>query len=883
MAKKTTGEFTQFSLSTENILYEDPNSGTLVSNTAKTLANLDSLVKGLEKTIRSSTGEQGFNVNRNLISVDPTTQIGQVKFNVDKKYEDIVKNAIVNFESKRTDLTGAKSYPLSSSMQVEDLVKLEYTKSNILGSKARNKAVVEADKAGGYAETLSPTAKRPERMKVTLFATPSELANKTDEQIFSESMSQTKSLSSQEKKKRKIAEKEAVDKEVQKYFEEEEKEKKLAEEKRIAEEKKQGSLDKKKERKWLAREARDQEKAEKETEKEKARKEAEAKSNRKKTLAVIGTIGSTLIAIADITRRILTATLARASEARKEAIEARTVGMTAIEARELNTRDVAHGLAKGTTMGAIQDLQTKFGDVTKLDEKAISTLARVMGSGVKNMVESGMGGAEPDVLLHNILNKFFENFRQGKNSLGQTVGQDQAKRELTTVLREVSPQIATIFSTMANDFQQGINAGKFRNYEEYQGLVKDYKMNITEGEFQKFTELGAVVDQLKAKFMNLKDDILVKFGNVVSDLVVKVNNSEIGMGDKEKSLTRAEKIVKNKADSDKALMGMKVAESGVKEELAKQGLTLEQFGASSGAELYTELAGIDVLSISDKEYEEKINKYRKIIDVFRRGQGDEILQAMRTSKAYADAYAITKERSLTKSGKVEHDPTLVTEAGIRVASMELGDTYHQAFVKDLDVTKKENLEEYFATYGAFDATQYSTSDKFIKVLASTANKKLKKEGRLLRIPTEFFGGALKNTEDLKTLNALVKEKFLTDEDLAQAFYQAGVDFNYGATATTMKGSVAEKKREKQDIYAKTTDAYRAFMTEHGSSLAKAYSEGYTVDKAVSIQGTKGSSNLTVTLNLVDPQGKKQTLTTTIHTDMNESINVQKNLDMSVIQ
>ena len=854
MAKKTTGEFTQFSLSTENILYEDPNSGALVSNTAKTLANLDSLVKGLEKTIRSSTGEQGFNVNRNLISVDPTTQIGQVKFNVDKKYEDIVKNAIVNFESKRTDLTGAKSYPLSSSMQVEDLVKLEYTKSNILGSKARNKAVMEADKAGGYAETLSPTVKSPERMKITLFATPSELANKTDEQIFSESMSQTKSLSSQEKKKRKIAE-----------------------------EKKQGSLDKKKERKRLAREARDQEKDKKKTEKEKARKEAKAKSNRKKTLAVIGAIGSTLIAVADITRRILTATLARASEARKEAIEARTVGMTYIEARELNTRDVAHGLAKGTTMGAIQDLQTKFGDVTKLDEKAVSILARVMGSGVKNMVESGMGGAKPDVLLSNILNKFFENFRQGKNSLGKTVGQEQAMRELTTVLREVSPRLATIFSTMANDFLQGINAGKFITYEEYQGLVKDYKMNITEGEFQKFTELGAVVDQLKSRFMNLKDDILVKFGNAVSDLVVKVNNSEIGMGDKEKALTRAEKIVKNKADSDRALMGMKVAESGVKEELAKQGLTLEQFGASSGAELYTELAGIDVLSISDKEYEEKINKYRKIIDVFRRGQGDEILQAMRTSKAYADAYEITKERSLTKAGKVEYDPTLVTEAGIRVASMQLGDTYHQAFVKDLDVTKKENLEEYFATYGAFDATQYSTSDKFIKVLASTANKKLKKEGRLLRIPTEFFGGALKNAEDLKTLNALVKEKFLTDEDLAQAFYLAGVDFKYGATATTMKGSVAEKKREQQDIYAKITDAYRAFVTEHGSSLAKAYSEGYNVDKVVSIQGTKGSNNLTVTLNLVDPQGKKQTLTTTIHTDMNESINVQKNLDMSVIQ
>lgn len=883
MARRTTGEFTQFSLNTGGILYKNEATGALEANTAKTLASLNDIVRGLEKTIRSSTGEQGFNVNRNLISVDPSTQIGQVKFNVDKKYEDIVKNAIKNFEA-RSNLTGNATYPLTSSMQVEDLVKLEYTKSNILGAKARNKAITEADKAGGYAETLAPTAKSPERMKLTLFATQSELAGKTDEQLFTEAFSGTKALSSQERKKRKLSEKASVDAEVQKYFEDEQKAQVAEEKRKLKEQAKEEQLQKKKEENWLKVEAQSKARQEKDDEKAKAKELAERKASRKKTLALIGAISSVLVSIADITRRILTASLARASEARKEAIEARTVGMTYIASRELATKDVGHGLAQGTTMGAIQDIQAKFGDVTKLDEQALATLARVMGSGVTNMVTSGMGGAQPDVLLANIMDKFFENFKQGRNSLGQMVGQEQAKRELTTVLREISPQIASIFSTMANDWQQGIYAGKFGTYAEYQGLVKDYKMGLTEGEFNKFTELGAVVDQLKAKFMNLKDDILVKFGNAVSDLVVKVNNTEFGMSGKEKVETRAEKLLANKADAEKARMGMKVADVGVKNELARYGLTLEQFGVSSGAELYDVLAGLDWQEgMSEEEYQANMAKYSGITNIFRRGQGQELYEALKTSKAYASAEAIARQRASVKSGKVDYDPTLVTEAGIRVASMELDNQFHTAFAQDYDVSMGNVFEEYQKTYGMFNATEYGTDDKLIKALASIANKKLKKAGRA-QIGTKWLGG-LKDAKDLTTLNNLISEGFLTSEDLASAFSQAGsgLGFNYAETASTMQASIADKAKESQDEYAKVTDAVREFVTQNYANLEKAYTSGYTVDKAVSVYGTKGTNELNVTLNLVDPQGKKQTLRTTIHTDMNESINVQRNLDMSVVQ
>ena len=83
-------EYIAYSFDTSNIKYETE-SGNLRRNTAKSLADLQNIVRGLEKTIRSSTGEKGFNINRNLISVNPKSKTGSFRFFVKKDYGELIK------------------------------------------------------------------------------------------------------------------------------------------------------------------------------------------------------------------------------------------------------------------------------------------------------------------------------------------------------------------------------------------------------------------------------------------------------------------------------------------------------------------------------------------------------------------------------------------------------------------------------------------------------------------------------------------------------------------------------------------------------------------------------------------------------------------------
>ena len=67
---------------------------------------------------------------------------------------------------------------------------------------------------------------------------------------------------------------------------------------------------------------------EKDEERQKGKEEREDKSNKRKMLHWLTIVVSFLAGIADITRRILTASLARASEIKKEQIEAKSAGIS---------------------------------------------------------------------------------------------------------------------------------------------------------------------------------------------------------------------------------------------------------------------------------------------------------------------------------------------------------------------------------------------------------------------------------------------------------------------------------------------------------------------------------------------------------------------------
>ena len=166
------------------------------------------------------------------------------------------------------------------------------------------------------------------------------------------------------------------------------------------------------------------------------------RSTKHNFLKIIGV----LTGIADITRRILSSVIALAERTTKDMITASNLGMSFEAVRGYRHTEAVHGLKEGTVTGAISDLQMKFGNITSLDEKALEALAVVMGGKIEEMVKMGLGSSNPEAVLGAILDDFNAKANAGYNSVGQYVGEQQARRELYSYLLKGSPQVADIFA-----------------------------------------------------------------------------------------------------------------------------------------------------------------------------------------------------------------------------------------------------------------------------------------------------------------------------------------------------------------------------------------------------------------------------------------------------
>ena len=190
------------------------------------------------------------------------------------------------------------------------------------------------------------------------------------------------------------------------------------------------------------------------SEEEKARGDTDTtRFNKGAMLKIIGI----LTAIGDITRRILSSLLNLAVQTNQDMITAHNLGMSYEAVRAYRHTEATHGLKEGTITGAISDIQAKFGNITSLDEKALEALAVVMGGKIEEMATMGLGSSNPEKVLGAILDTFNEKANAGYNSVGQYVGEQQARRELYSYLLKVSPQIADIFATMQEE-QHNINS-----------------------------------------------------------------------------------------------------------------------------------------------------------------------------------------------------------------------------------------------------------------------------------------------------------------------------------------------------------------------------------------------------------------------------------------
>lgn len=320
----------------------------------------------------------------------------------------------------------------------------------------------------------------------------------------------------------------------------------------------------------------------KDEERQKRKEEREGKANRRKMLHWLTIVVGFLAGIADITRRILTASLARASEIKKEQLDAKSLGISYTNAREYKAQETAMGMKEGTFTSAIASLQSAFGDVTHLDENALGELAKVLKGDVVEAINNGLGRSDPEKLMKTILNTYYERGQSGINSIGQRVGRYQAERELATALEKAGlNDLADVLRNMFYTNDTGIYKGRISNddsFADYMGLATAYTMGYDAIDNRHFAELGQVVDSVKSKFQSLKDSLNKLVLDSIGGLIQKIDNWDIGKSAEEKLQDTRTNIQLSADTRDRLQNSANIARSQYTQMFKEAGIDVGSFG-----------------------------------------------------------------------------------------------------------------------------------------------------------------------------------------------------------------------------------------------------------------------------------------------------------------
>ena len=411
---------------------------------------------------------------------------------------------------------------------------------------------------------------------------------------------------------------------------------------------------------------------EKDEERQKGKEAREDKSNKRKMLHWLTIVVSFLAGIADITRRILTASLARASEIKKEQVEAKSLGISYTNAREYKAQETAMGMKEGTFTSAIASLQSAFGDVTHLDDNALGELAKVLKGDVVEAINNGLGRNDPEKLMKTILNAYYERGQSGVNSIGQRVGKFQAERELSTALEKAGlNDIANILRNMFYTNDTGIYKGRISNgdsFTDYMGLSTAYTMGYDAVDNKHFAELGAVVDSVKSKFQSLKDSLNKLVLDSIGGLIQKIDNWDIGKSAEEKLRDNRTNIQLNADARDRLQNSANIARSQYTQMFREAGVNVADFGIK-GVNTIDEFLAFT--NTSEGQYwnpkgEQEKEAYNNLVQFLNTEQGNKAIKlvhytqtAEKKAKQADEAY-----KKGLKTGKVAYNKADYTASAI---------------------------------------------------------------------------------------------------------------------------------------------------------------------------------------------------------------------------
>ena len=397
------------------------------------------------------------------------------------------------------------------------------------------------------------------------------------------------------------------------------------------------------------------ERKEKEKIEEEKKEEKEKKQSRVSALGKIALIAKVLATIADITRRILTVTLQRASEITKEKQDAVSNGTTQEKVRQYYTTEGAMGMRKGIILEGMQELKSGLGNTANLDNNMLFELSKVLRSDIISGIKLGEAGTNTENVMKQILDAYYKQAQRGVNSVGQQVGVRNAEIEMAGALEKAGlGKLAEILRSMFYANDTGIYKGRVTDFDSFNSLSPHYTNGLTDVDNKYASELGQSINALKQRFNDLKENLeqglLISLGNLIN----QINNWDIGKSVKEKTEdNRTNSVLLSKARAqytNRAESASKRANKIIKD----AGIDLSAFG-EHGTDISTFLQYMysdafhtdEELGRRTDEQKETIKKFKQFLIT---DKGEEFIKAMIESE-YALDFANKADKAYKKGMK----------------------------------------------------------------------------------------------------------------------------------------------------------------------------------------------------------------------------------------
>ena len=471
----------------------------------------------------------------------------------------------------------------------------------------------------------------------------------------------------------------------------------------------------------------EEKKEEKEKREEEKKEEKEQKQSRVSALGKIALIAKVLAPVADITRRILTATLQRASETTKEKQDAISNGTTQEKVRQYYTTEGAMGMGKGTVLEGMQELKSGLGNTANLDTNMLSELSKVLRSGIISGIKLGEAGTNTENVMKQILDAYYKQAQRGVNSVGQQVGVRNAEIEMAGALEKAGlGKLAEILRSMFYANDTGIYKGRVTDFDSFNSLSPHYTNGLTDVDNKYASELGQSVNALKQRFNDLKENLeqglLISLGNLIN----KINNWDIGKSVEEKTEdNRTNSVLLSKARAqytNRAESASKRANKIIKD----AGIDLSAFG-EHGTDISTFLNYFYNVPYYNDEArglitDEQKEIIKKLMQFLKTAEGEEVVKAMIESE-YALDFANKADKAYKKgmkTGDFNYDISGYTDGAYQMAiqddittllSGEAGEAKKEELHKKISLSLLDKLSHTYRDGTSEDILQYKLAQQ----------------------------------------------------------------------------------------------------------------------------------------------------------------------------